>query len=202
MEKTNNIKARIVGRTRRGRIVRLVSAFVLIPTVAFAAILMLARVTGDVAVGSTPTVSWVASGASFKTSGSSSTTAKVEQTATDMSGIVCTPTVTNGVLNIDVTSALPGSWCEVTAPVKASKYGVKVQDFTLGQLDVAFLPTSEQVCGSDMGFPNAANGEAKYVKFRVTVPEDATSGSLGTDIGLTGVLSGQYVAGDCTTPTL
>lgn len=133
-----------------------------IATGAFAAILITALIGGSMTVVDKPALSW--SGMNAKS------------ISTDGSGIACTPTVSNGKLNVNITDAMPGASCVIEAQTTTvADSGLVVQGVDMSGLDVELVDvamfTGDMVCGREL--PTNQGGT---FRMNLTVPEDATAG--------------------------
>lgn len=169
-------------KERRGfkrKVLMVVGALSTIAVSAFAAILISALMTGSLTTIAKPTLSF-------------SGTPTVERT--DGSGIVCTPTINNGKLNVDITKAMPGSSCTVVAQVSPSVDGLKVQGVSFGDLQSTFVSghLTHVSCGFDL---KASTQQRAYIK--LTVPQNAPIGTSAISGELTAVPAAQYDAALC-----
>lgn len=171
------IKAKWRGWSRRRRILVATTALVaVLGGIAAAAILLRAPITGTTQVQQL-TVAW---------SGSPSVVAK--------DGVItCTPQVSNGSLQVDITGALAGSSCDIQQGVIANGSAVRtvVQDVRYSdKIDTAFV----MGCGSPL-----PDGGTVQVKIRFTVPSGTPAGTYqaASDAGLVAVPETDYVASNC-----
>lgn len=168
------------------KVLAVVGALSAIATGAFAAILISALIGGSMTVVSKPTAIW------------SSASVIPGVISTDGSGISCTPSVSNGKLNVNVTGAMPGSSCVVRAGgIYTDSAGLKVQGIEMSGLDVTMLASvmdgsTQQTgisCGSTL---NTGTSNPNRAYLEIKVPENATTGTKPITGELTAVPQAQY----------
>lgn len=188
MEKNKNIKARIVGRTRRGKVVRLVTALVMVPALAWALTWMLG-ITGTIGVKADPTVAWTT-----KNSGGAYDSTTVQPVVVgDGTGNSGTATVSGGKLTLNVKDMYPS-----TSVTVAARVWNDTSDLVLAGIDLGLTDATAQIvkgstlttdtsnsglpsigCGEPLAVPHSSQVTPKtsVVAFKVTVPAGTAGGS-------------------------
>lgn len=179
-----NIKNKVIGTTRRGRIMRVAAVLVLVPALAFAAMLLWTMgVTGTIGVKANPVVAW-----SDKANGSPTNNVALPVVVGDGTGNGGTVTVTSGRLNLNVTNAYPDTSVLVESRVMNDTSGLVFAGLDLGPNVTATVVPGQTLTG---GEPSLACGgtvtaitstmsspKTSAVAFRVAIPAGTAGGTL------------------------